>query len=171
MCLCVYMCMWVGVCVLVCVCACVCVCVCLCLCVCAAHLTMPVPSKAVQQDGHLSTPTNYGYDAPSRLQKWAIAGGLSYMSHVLHFKDSCHTCEHAASSLQERKSTCINESWHKNEWTCTHPHAHVQLKNIQRCDEHTYLHIQNEDVPVSEYGVATISRLLKILGLFCKRSL
>jgi len=44
------------------------------------HLTMPVPSKAVQQDGHLSTPTNYGYDAPSRLQKWAIAGSAAYSS-------------------------------------------------------------------------------------------
>ena len=49
---------------------------------CAAHLTMPVPSKAVQQDGHLGEPTSYGYDAPSRFQKWAIAGNWSRLSFI-----------------------------------------------------------------------------------------
>lgn len=41
---------------------------------CAANLTMPVPSKAVQQDGHLGEPSDYGYDAPTSFQKWALAG-------------------------------------------------------------------------------------------------
>lgn len=35
---------------------------------------MPVPSKAVQQDGHLGEPSDYGYDAPTSFQKWALAG-------------------------------------------------------------------------------------------------
>ena len=39
-----------------------------------AHLTMPVPSKAVQQDGNLRDANTYGYDAPSRFNKWALAG-------------------------------------------------------------------------------------------------
>lgn len=41
---------------------------------CAAHLTMPAPSKAVQQDGHLGEPSTYGYDAPTSFQRWALAG-------------------------------------------------------------------------------------------------
>ena len=43
----------------------------------AAHLTMPVPSKAVQQDGNLRDASTYGYDAPSRFHKWALAGLLN----------------------------------------------------------------------------------------------
>ena len=38
---------------------------------------MPVPSKAVQQDGNLRDASTYGYDAPSRFHKWALAGLLN----------------------------------------------------------------------------------------------
>lgn len=40
----------------------------------AAHLTLPVPCKSVQQDGSLRDASTYGYDAPSRFSKWAAAG-------------------------------------------------------------------------------------------------
>ena len=34
-----------------------------------------------------------------------------------------------------------------------------------------YMHVAIQSSPVGEYGVATISRLLKIIGLLCKRAL
>jgi hypothetical protein len=51
---------------------------------------MPVPSKAVQQDGHLDGPTSYGYDAPSRFQKWAQAGAGTYSSFLHGLKSDAN---------------------------------------------------------------------------------
>jgi hypothetical protein len=44
------------------------------------NLTLPVPGKAVQQDGHLRNPSDYGYDAPDRLQKWNNSGAGASMT-------------------------------------------------------------------------------------------
>ena len=44
------------------------------------NLTIPVPGKAVQQDGRLRNPNDYGYDAPDRLQKWNNSGAGASMT-------------------------------------------------------------------------------------------
>lgn len=67
------------------------------------HLTMPVPSKAVQQDGHLAAPTTYGYDAPSKLSKWANAGSAAYTSMLMSGKQTGK--QTGGSSTQNSKHT------------------------------------------------------------------
>jgi len=58
----------------------------------------------------------------------------------------------------------------------THAHAYSHTHTHTRTHTHTctYAHIQKKHKNTHnwrEYGVATISRLLKTIGLFCKRAL
>jgi len=58
------------------------------------------------------------------------------------------------------KAACVGKLPH----THIHTHTHTQA--------HTYTHITYSYTHIRyRYGVATISRLLKIIGLFCKRAL
>ena len=51
---------------------------------------------------------------------------------------------------------------HTRTYTHTHPHTHTHT--------HTHTHVYGTYIPIYTYGVATISRLLKIISLFCKIS-
>ena len=64
----------------------------------------------------------------------------TYMSHVIHMSESCHTMSHV-----------------------THMTPHTISHTLRRVFPHTQCVC--EDTP---YGVATISKLHKILGLFWK---
>jgi len=75
------------------------------------------------------------------------------MSHVTHMNMSHVTHEH------ESRHTYEHESRHTYEHESRHTYEHES--------RHTYEH---ESRHTCEHGVSTISRLLKIIGLFCRIS-
>jgi len=83
---------------------------------------------------------------------WVISH--TWMCHVTHMNESCCTYECVISHIWMSHVTHMNDSCHTNEWVM----SHIWLS-------HVISHIS------VWYGVATISRLLKITGLFCKRAL
>jgi len=78
----------------------------------------------------------------------------SWMSHVTCTNESCHLYEWGMSHVRMSHVTCTNESCHMYEWVMSHS---------------TVTH--DGMWPDTLYGVATVSRLLKITGLFDKRAL
>jgi len=52
--------------------------------------------------------------------------------------------------------------------TMQHTHMHTHIQTDTGTDTHTRTHAGNDAVDGRSYGVATISRLLKIIGLFCR---
>jgi len=97
---------------------------------------------------------------------------------VCHSSWTCVTWLHAELSLLWTKDSNKME-WllppHKHYMTCiTHKtkckntHTHILFLALSLSLSHTHMHKHGH---FSSYGVATISRLLKIIGLFCKRAL
>jgi len=97
-----------------------------------------------------------------------------YKSHVyirVHTYESCHTYESVTNLLidhLEVMSTHI--PWYKS-------HVYIRVHTYESC--HTYEsvtnllidHLEVMSTHIHRYGVATTCRLLKIMGLFCKRAL
>ena len=104
---------------------------------------------------HTLTPVKNG----SHVNKWSSSSRSSSTT-LQHTATHCNTLQHTA--------THCNTLQH----TVTHCNTHTYSAVIH-CD--TYTHSassrSSSSVIFSGYGVATISRLLKIIGLFCKRAL
>jgi len=80
-----------------------------------------------------------------------------WISHVTHLSASCHTNEWVRSHVGMGHVTRMHESWH----------TYVRDMYI-----HSMTHIgMSHATQNNEYGVASNSRLLTIIGLFCKRTL
>jgi len=81
---------------------------------------------------------------------------MSHMciSHVAHVNEWFRTLEWVVSQVWMSPFTHMNESRH----TCKCVISYMWMSDFRHANE-------------SYYGVATISRLLKIIGLFCKRAL
>ena len=76
---------------------------------------------------------------------------LQYTLHELNQRQLSAVCPHTADILNQRTATHCNALQH------TAKHCHTLQIYCMRCS-------------MSTYGVVTISRLLKIIGLFCKRA-
>ena len=79
---------------------------------------------------------------------------LIWVSHVTHMNESCHTYERVMSHTWMSHDAHMNESWYTYVWVM----SHMRMRHVTHMKE-------------SCYGVDTIIRLLKIIGLFCKRAL
>ena len=55
-------------------------------------------------------------------------------------------------------------TYQKHTYKNTHTHAHISIRTHTHAHKHTHIFIHI-------YGVASMRRLLKIIGLFCKRAL
>ena len=64
----------------------------------------------------------------------------------------------------------INSLSHARTHTLSLKHAHKRSLSLLHTYTHDLSHTYTHTVP-APYGVATISRLLKTIGLFCKRAL
>ena len=107
-----------------------------------------------------------------------------WMSHVTHMNESCHTYEWVMSHICMSHVTHINQSA-LNNFTCPSTRQIPQLKmchtyepylqhlSLRAIDvyEWVYWHVSRIWIRLLAYGVATTSRLLKIIGLFCERAL
>jgi len=63
---------------------------------------------------------------------------------------------------------------HKRTLTCIHTHTHTHTYTRTRAHTHIHTHTHGPETcrgSGNNYGLATISRLLKIIGLSCKRDL
>jgi len=105
------------------------------------------------------------------------------MCHVTHINVSCHTYQRVMSHISMCHVTHVNVSCHSyclyirvgdtcgvgTHMLCTHTCTCICIyRYMYMCPACIYgrgTHV------VYMYGVATISRLLKIIGLFCKRAL
>jgi len=85
--------------------------------------------------------------AHSSLEDW--------MSHATHVNELCHTCEWVMSHIWLSHVTHMNESYYA----------------VKKCKDCTLKSWKLNGQSCYTYGVAMISRLLKIIGLFCKRAL
>jgi len=145
-CVCVCVCVRASVCVYtwvyVCVCACVCVCVCACVCVRSQY---PKPSSSIL--------TRY---APMNIKACFPSSAICELSpphsNTPHAATHCNTLQHTATHCNT-----LHSLQHTTSLSRTHKHNTQNLFSILT---------QHKD-----YGVATISRLLKIVGFFCKRAL
>jgi len=78
-----------------------------------------------------------------------------------HSATHCNTLQHTATQC----NTLHHSATHCNTLHHTAPHCNDDASTtFQSLSSHTTL-------TVSQYGVATTSRLLKIIGLFCKKAL
>ena len=120
-----------------------------------------------------------------------------WMSHVTHMNESCHTCKWVMSHIWTSHGTLMNESWHTYMNEARHTYewvtSHIWMRYVKKheLDVHcvTWLvHMTRSYVwhewDMSEctnqlcipyvdeacYGVATVSRIDKITGLFCRIS-
>ena len=80
-----------------------------------------------------------------------------WMSHVIHMNESCHAYEWVMSYIWMSHGAHMNESCHT--YDGTRARQVRKWGSLKKFSKNLY------------YGVATISRLLKIVGLFCKRAL
>jgi len=103
-------------------------------------------------------------------------------SHVTHMNESCHPHEWVMSPTWMSHVTHMNESCHaydqKSCRTYEQVTSHIWTSHVTHVNEscHTYAWVMSHISPVTssiwmEYPVATISTLLKIIGLFRKRAL
>ena len=76
-----------------------------------------------------------------------------WMIRVANMNESCHTCEWVMSQIWMSHVTHMNESFRKYEL------SYIWMRRVANMNESCHT-----------YGVATISRLLKIIGLFCRIS-
>jgi len=88
------------------------------------------------------------------------------MSHVTHTNESCHTYRHTISHIHMSLVTLVNASRHTCEWVMSHMWMSHEYVMFYMCMSH----VSHMNTSWYLYGVATISRLLKITGLFCKRA-
>jgi len=79
-----------------------------------------------------------------------------WMSPVAHTNESCYTYEFVMSHVWKSRVTRTDKSRCTYEWGM----SHMQIK-----------HITHVNVSCRTHDVASIGRLLKIIGLFCKRDL
>jgi len=87
---------------------------------------------------------------------WGWVTSHMWMSHVSHMNESRHTYEWVMSHivmLWMSHVTHVNESCHTCEWVM----SHIWMSPVSQMNKSCLT-----------YGVATISRLLKIIGLFCR---
>ena len=96
-----------------------------------------------------------------------------WMRHVAHMNESHHTYEWDTSHTYEWVTSHIwmshvtrtNESRHTYEWVT----SHTWMSHVTHANESRHTHaLMSRDM--CDYGVATISRLLKNIGLFCRIS-
>jgi len=80
----------------------------------------------------------------------------TWMSQVAHMNMSRHTYAWVTSHVWMSHVTHMNESCHTYEWVM----SHTWMSQVARMNESRYT-----------YGVALVSRIDKIIGLFCKRDL
>jgi len=83
----------------------------------------------------------------------------------------CNTLQHTATHDNTRQHTASHDkTLHHTEHTVTH--SNTVQHTLQHTRQHTPQRRFDADVEWSKrYGVASISRLLKTIGLFCKRAL
>ena len=112
------------------------------------------------------------YEHGSRRKRY-----FSYVR-VTHMNESCHTCEWVMShTIWMSHVTHMNATWH----TCAesfHTYEsvilHIRMSHVTHANvvmSHMWMCESESSSKGTHYGVATNSRLLKIIGLFCKRAL
>ena len=87
-----------------------------------------------------------------------------------HMNIHIHTCAHTHIHVQQDggSESCVARPLHECIHTHTHTHTqtlvhiHTHIHTYKHLHAHTHIHAQQDTV----YGVATISRLLRIAGLF-----
>ena len=145
-------------------CVCVCACVCVCVCVSMFERVYPISSKGATDLGQQAALPNI--PAP-----YVCTGKQLFIQVYIH------------------KYACVYTHMHAHTRTHTHTHIHTQSvvcavsetvcrKCVEMCvssrtlqDKECVLHLQICVSDTDLYGVATISRLLKIIGFLCKRAL
>jgi len=119
-----------------------------------------------------------------KAKRWVMSHVMSHtwMSHVTHMNESYHTSKWVMSHIWMSHVAHLNESCHTSEWVMSHIWmSHVTgltLSDVYRIPQgkemshvtHIMRHVTLVYKSCLTYGVATISRLLKILGLFCRIS-
>jgi len=152
-CMCVYVCVCVCVCVCECVCVCACVCACVCVCVCARvhtpvsscwHLTFKrLPTYPQKNPTYPQKNSTYPQKSPTYPQK----------SSTYHLQKSLHIRKKNPTYLQTSRFNTADIKTKKTSWI----HKRALYKSI-RC-------------ACGFYEVASVSRIDKIVCLFCKRAL
>ena len=96
---------------------------------------------------------------PRHTYEWVMSH--IWMSHVLHVYESCLTDEWVMSRIWMSHVTHMNNS------------CHAGRRRPRKLPRHTYeqFHAAHMKESCLTYGVATISRLLKFVSLFCKWAL
>jgi len=105
------------------------------------------------------TPTHDSCD----IYGWVVSH--TWISHVTHMNESCLTYEWVMSHIWLSHVKHMNQSCHTYECIMSH---------VVKLRLRVTWHIQMSHViyvAYMDYGVATMSRLLKIVGLFCKKAL
>jgi len=98
-----------------------------------------------------------------------------WVSHGTRMHTSCHTVMSHIWTFVTRSShvTHMNESWHAHIWVMSHSHVTHIKPCYARKDAYSRTQVCRRNMcqnPYVCYGVATMSRLLKIIGLFCRIS-
>jgi len=94
-----------------------------------------------------------------------------------HIDDSCHICKSNVKFEHVTSCTVPHETRYKKMWRETSKKSRREnRKNVMRKQQKIFFccflfTLQRCMINRAQYGVATISRLLKIVGLFCKRAL
>jgi len=99
-----------------------------------------------------------------------------WMSHVTHTNASRHTHECVMAYIWMSDTPYFNES---HEWVTPHTymrHTHTYTSHATHMNEwyHTFkgvIWVRHTSHTHQTYGVASLSRIDKIIGLFCKRAL
>jgi len=101
-----------------------------------------------------------------------------WMSHITRESEACHTCGRVTRIQKSCAKIRIGCATHMNEPCDIYIHEQVSLLCTlhslaqEMVMSHMWLrHTNTSFMSKVWYGVATISRLLKITGLFCKRAL
>ena len=113
-------------------------------------------------------------------QEWVMSHIC--MRHVTQMNESRHTYEWVTSHIWMSHVTHMNESCHSHEWVMSHiwtshvTHMNVQqvIRGVNNCwtwRRNGFFAADRWVLVFSNYGVATTSRMLKNIGLFCKRAL
>jgi len=139
-----------------------CVCVCVCVCVCArvrVYVCVWGGAEGLNEPYHI----------------WLIHGGTIHGGIYMMRKRNPYSLQLLWIHLYAKKSTCILIYVH------LYPHAYPHVYLYIHIYSHVYsrAEMRSTYIPTFEsgcistftYGVAPISRLLQIIGLFCKRAL
>jgi len=133
----------------------------------------------ILQHTHCNTHCNCRGHMQESWRTHACVASHIWMRRVTFMNASCHTYECVVTHVWRHHATHSSESWRTHEGVV----PHIWIRRVTHTKESwlayelshmkTSRHTYQWDVATmwKSYGVATISRLLQILGLFCKRAL